>query len=194
MYKVVSSSSSAPIEIHKVLGEWNSVDITWNTQPSFSSTVIDYADVGSQGWYSWDITDLVNDWYTEANNGLMIKMADSVENGTTDRFRQFYSSEAGSSYRPKLEIVFRNNNGLEDYWDYTSASAGRAGSGYVNNFTGNLTWVRGDMGFDGCVLPVSIQHIYNLNDSTAPSDDNNANDTGGNYFGMGNGWRIEPFQ
>ena len=194
MYKVVSSSSSAPIEIHKVLGEWNSVDITWNTQPSFSSTVIDYADVGSQGWYSWDITDLVNDWYTEANNGLMIKMADSVENGTTDRFRQFYSSEAGSSYRPKLEIVFRNNNGLEDYWDYTSASAGRAGSGYVNNFTGNLTWVRGDMGFDGCVLPVSIQHIYNLNDSTAPSDDNNANDTGGNYFGMGNGWRTNYSQ
>ena len=188
--KVVNSSPSAPIEIHKVLEEWTSSGITWSNQPAFSSTVVDYEDIGSKGYYSWDITDLVNDWYTEANNGLMIKMAESVENGTVDRFRQFYSSEAGTDYRPKLEIVFRNNNGLAEHWDYTSASAGRAGTGYVNNFTGNLVWVRPDLGFDGCVMPVSISHVYNLNDSTVPDDGNNANNFGGNYFGMGNGWRT----
>ena len=194
LYKVVNSSPYAPIEIHKVLEDWTSADITWGNQPAFSSTVVDYEDIGSKGYYSWDITDLVNDWYTDTNNGLMIKMAESVETGTTDRFRQFYSSEAGTDYRPKLEIVFRNNNGLEDYWDYTSASAGRAGSGYVNNFTGNLTWVRQDLGFDGCVMPVSISHVYNLNDSAVPDDGNNANNTGANYFGMGNGWRTNYSQ
>ena len=196
LYKIVNSSPAAPIEIHKVNGPWTSVDITWENQPTFNTTVVDYADVGSKGYYYWDITDLVNDWYTEANNGLMIKMSDAVENGTTDRFRQFYSVEAGTSYRPKLEIVFRNNNGLESYWDYTSASAGRAGTGYVNNFTGNLVWTRGELGFGGNRMPVSITRVYNLNDSTVPVEetDNNANNTGGNYFGMGNGWRSNLSQ
>ena len=190
LYKIVSSSSTGAVEVHKVTESWTSQGIEWDKQPNFVENISDYKNVKSQGWYSWNITDIVRDWYTEGNNGLMIKMPDSVENGTTKRFRQFYSSDAGASYRPKLSIKIRNNNGLEGYWDYTSASAGRAGAGHVNNFTGNLTWVREDMGFDGCIMPVSINHVYNLNDSTTLKTGNNSNMTAGNYFGMGNGWRI----
>ena len=79
---------------------------------------------------------------------------------------------------------FRLRNGLEDYWDYTSSSAGRAGTGYVNNYTGNLVWVREDMGFGGNLMPVSISHIYNLNDAV----------TYGNVFGLGVGWRTNYHQ
>lgn len=79
---------------------------------------------------------------------------------------------------PVLSIVFRNNNGLENYWDYTSSHAGRAGSGYINNYTGNLVWVHSDIGFSGNRMPVAISHIYNANDSAD------------NLFGMGNGWRT----
>ena len=74
--------------------------------------------------------------------------------------------------------LFRNNNGLESYWDYTASSAGRAGTRFINNYTGNLVWVWSDIGFGGNRMPVSISHIYNTNDSM------------NNDFGMGYGWRT----
>jgi len=192
MYKVLNSSDNEPVQIRKITGpaDWDSQTVTWDTQPSYSDLVTDYTQVKSKGWDYWDITDIVRDWYATGNYGLMLKMSDEVENGTKENMRQFYSSDAGSAYRPTLSIVFRNNNGLESYWDYTSASAGRAGTGYVNNFTGNLVWTRSDMGFGGNRMPVSISHVYNLNDSAVIDDGNNANDSAGNYFGLGNGWRT----
>lgn len=67
---------------------------------------------------------------------------------------------------------------IASYWDYTTASAGRAGTGYVNEYTGNLVWEHTDMGFGGNRMPVTIQHYYNANDSQE------------NLFGMGYGWRT----
>ena len=77
-----------------------------------------------------------------------------------------------------LTIIFRNGNGIEDYWDYTASTAGRAGTGYVNNYSGNLTWIHSDIGFGGNRMPVTISHVYNANDSTL------------NTFGLGYGWRT----
>lgn len=42
-----------------------------------------------------------------------------------------------------------NNNGLENYWDYTASSTERAGIGFVNNYSGNMVWVHNDIGFSG---------------------------------------------
>ena len=81
---------------------------------------------------------------------------------------------------------------------------------YVNNFTGNMTWIRSDLSFSGSQAPVSIEHIYNANDAIVPPDkqytegdpddttpeieSNNSNDSGGNYFGLGIGWRTNYHQ
>ena len=132
------------------------------------------------GYYNWDVTDLVRGWYENENTGMMFKMSDSVE-AASNVYSQFYSADYSSyqvSEKPTLTIIFRNNNGLEGYWDYTTSSAGRAGTGYVNQYTGNLVWIRDDIGFGGNRMPVTISHIYNANDSTE------------NLFGMGNGWRT----
>ena len=43
-------------------------------------------------------------------------------------------------------------------------------------------------------MPVSISHVYNLNDVNPPSDDNNSNDSGGNTFHLGYGWRTNYHQ
>lgn len=110
---------------------------------------------------------------------MMFKAPDSVENGNISRFKDFCSADYGYDYsKPILFISFRNNNGLEGYWDYTTSTAGRAGTGYVNNYTGNLVWVHDDIGFGGNRMPVSISHVYNANDSQ------------NNSFGMGYGWRT----
>ena len=199
LHKVETNTVSKTVEVHKVAESWDHNSITWENQPDFVEDISDFAHVKNAGVYRWKVTEIVRSWYTEANNGLMIKMSNSVESGADgDYFRQFYSSDTGQYNRPALEVIFRNNNGIEGYWDYTSTAAGRAGTGYVNNFTGNLVWVRNDMGFNGSRMPVSIEHVYNANDAIVPADAedeaNNANDSGGNFFGLGIGWRTNYHQ
>ena len=58
------------------------------------------------------------------------------------------------------------------------SSAGRAGTGYVNDYTGNLVWVHTGLGFSGNRMPVSINAVYN------------ANDKGNKAYGLGYGWRT----
>ena len=171
---------SVPAEVHKVTGgDWDSTTITWDNKPSYDETVVDFVMGNSAVAYQWDVTDIVQDWYnTGINYGMMFKTSEAIENAGVEKFRQFYSSDYGVINRPTLQILFRNNNGLESCWDYTASSAGRAGTGYVNDYTGNLVWIRGDMGFGGNRMPVSISHVYN------------ANDAANNSFGMGYGWRT----
>lgn len=168
------------IEAHKVLENWESESITWTNQPDFNPLTEDYATVNGKTYFSWDITDIVREWYEGKNYGVMFKARDHIENtsSTTSYTTQFYASDYSTTTCPQLFICFRNNNGLESYWDYTASSAGRAGTGYVNNYTGNLVWVRSDIGYGGNRMPVSISHVYNANDSQI------------NDFGMGYGWRT----
>ena len=188
LYKHNDNTALIQINAHKVNTTWTDEGMVWNTKPSYNAAVEDFIIVDDEGYHTWQITDVVRDWYAKENTGIMFKVADKHENSTTSNFRQFRSVDYGYN-RPTLEVLFCNNNGLEDYWEYSSVSAGRAGSGYVNTYTGNMVWVREDIGFAGNRMPVSIKHVYNLNDATVPSDSNNSNDTGGNFFGMGNGWR-----
>lgn len=184
LYKPYTSSATANIEVHKVNEAWSSSAISWDNQPSFSDIIADYTVCQNAGRYQWDITELVYSWYEDANYGMMFKVPSDIENGTTANLMQFYSSDYddASETMPILSITYRNNDGLEDYWDYTSTSVGRAGTGYINNFTGNLTWVHTDLGFDGNRMPVSISHIYNAGDCTK------------NSFGVGYGWRTNYHQ
>jgi len=201
MYRYAGSTNATTVEVHKVYGTWESEDLTWEDQDglsdneayeiTFDPKVEDYAIVNDYVGYSWDVTDIVQSWYESGNTGMMFKAPDSVEQGSTKSFKQFVSADFGTEdYRPTLLVEFRNNNGLESLWDYTGSSAGRAGTGYINNYTGNLTWIREDLYFEGNRMPVRIQHVYNLNDAIVPSDNNNSNDSGGNSFGMGYGWRT----
>jgi RHS repeat-associated protein len=185
LYRLGGSTSLLPIEAHKVLEAWDSQDITWANQPDFNPIIEDYCQVGTTGRYTWEITDIVKEWYkngnTGSNTGVMLKAPNSVENGTTNFWKKFYSIDydvTETSICPQMYIYFKNNNGIESYWDYTSASAGRAGTGYINNYSGNLTWIRNDIGFGGNRMPVTISHVYNTNDSAV------------NSFGMGYGWRT----
>ena len=160
---------------------WDSQTITWQNQPGHSDIVEDYAIVSTDQRYRWGITDLVRDWYASENTGVMLKMPNNVESGTVTNWKKFYSvdySMHAPQLWPYLNIVYRNTNGLESYWDYTASSAGRAGTGYINNYSGNLVWVRDDIGFGGNRMPVTISHIYNANDSAVDN------------FGMGYGWRT----
>ena len=184
LYLEPSPSSTTIIEAHKVCDKWDSQTITWANKPQHINTVEDYAIVSGDAYYNWVITDAVRNWYASENTGIMLKAPDSVEAGPASNWQKFFSIDYGSSSSifPYLSIIYRNTNGIESYWDYTQTSAGRAGTGYVNNYSGNLTWIHSDIGFGGNRMPVSISHIYN------------ANDAQNNTYGLGYGWKTNFHQ
>ena len=166
------------IEAHQVNGDWDSATITWSNQPSHNANIEDFQTVSAEKWYTWTITNIAQSWYEDnRNTGVMFKMPDWVEAGS-EHWEEFYSSDYSPAYSPVLTISYINNCGLESIWDYTAQSAGTAGTGQINNSTGNLVWSTNSFGFAGNRMPVSVTHIYNANDK-----DSNASFTG--Y-----GWRT----
>ena len=166
------------IEVHQVNGDWDSATVTWDNQPAHNSNIEDYQTVDSRSWYTWNITNIAQSWYEDGRNtGVMFKLPDWVEAGS-ENWHEFYSSDYSPAYSPYLTISYINNCGLESVWDYTAQSAGTAGIGQINNYTGNLVWTTNSFGFVGNRMPVAITHTYNANDK----DSNAAN--------AGYGWRT----
>ena len=192
--KPSTSSKSVSIEVHKVNQPWTDRTISWGNNDSFNDIVEDSITIQNPANYTWDITNIVRGWYEDTanllanNTGMMFKTTNTVENAGESNWHQFCSSNyaqyvtGGEGTEPSLAIIINNTNGLEDYWDYTSVSAGRAGTGYIQNYSGNLVWVHNDMGFDGNRMPVSISHIYNPMLS------------GSNKYGLGYGWQTNYHQ
>ena len=178
IYRPYDSTTVTPMEVHKVNSTWDDTNLQWSNMPGFDSSVDDYLNVQNHGWYTWTITDIARGWYAGTNTGMMFKMPDSIENGTSSNNKTFYSSDNGTGYRPILAITFRNSCGIENYWNYHTQDIGRAGTGYINDYTGNLVMEHNDIGIDGNIMPVSIQHVYN------------ADDKSDNTFGCGYGWRT----
>ncbi|HJV17610.1 MAG TPA: DNRLRE domain-containing protein, partial [Bacillales bacterium] len=178
-----AKSAASQVDIHKVTQNWDTNTITWNTKPAFeSSKVQDYQMVqGSVNTdFTWDITNIAKQWYTSQQNyGLMLKANDESGNYT-----EFYSSDVSGTYagyRPIAIFDYLNNTGLEDYWTYHSQDVGRAGTGYVNDYSGNLVFTHDDLSMNGTRMPISISHVYN---STERLIDNK----------HGPGWRLNLSQ
>ena len=145
LYKYSGSGSISGnyMTAHQVKSMWDSETITWANRADYVHTSEDYQFVAGQTWHSWDITNIAQKWYEPSGNtGVMLRMSEAVEGGTTTKTASFYSSDYSNTQQcPMLVISYINNCGLESTWDYTSSSAGRAGTGYVNDYTGNLVWV-----------------------------------------------------
>ena len=129
---------------YQITSSWTQSTVTWNTKPSFSGALLDYVDFDTSsqpGWYSWNITKAVKNWYegTSANYGIMFK---SVYESSCDQCAVFFSSNYPSSTpRPVFQITYRNNKGIEDYWSNTSFTVGNAGTVFVNDYSGSLTFI-----------------------------------------------------
>ncbi len=161
------------IDVHKMTTPWESTKATWNAlNDKYDNRVTDYVryqfDFNNQiKFYSLDVTSIVKDWYvTGNNNGLMLKDHYETYNAQqTDA--HFYSSDAASIYesaRPYIQIVYRNQTGLESYQTYHLQNIGRAGTVYTNDYNGNLVLIHQDATTPGNLMPVSINHVYNTND------------------------------
>ena len=166
------STERIQINVHKMTTDWNVKTAHWNDlKDKYDSKAADYNiykyDTNEPiKFYYFDITSIVKDWYVTGNNyGLVLK--DNVETYNyphSDAY--FYSSDVSSSYtnaRPMIQIIYRNQTGIEDYQTYHTQSIGRAGTVYTNDYNGNLVLTHQDASTSGNLLPVGVSHVYNTN-------------------------------
>ncbi len=164
-----SSTADMQVDAHMLTGSWSLTGVTWNNQPSYDSVVSDY-NIFKNGtatkWRTFNVTKMVKEWYdTPANNfGILLKSSTEVADKNINGVKAKLYSEKYNSVQnayPSLTLTYRNNKGLEDYWSYTTLSAGTAGTAYINDYTGNLVFIHGDVATTGELMPVSLEHVYN---------------------------------
>ncbi|MCT8977624.1 DNRLRE domain-containing protein, partial [Clostridium sp. CX1] len=179
---LTTNYESQQINVHKITTPWSSDSATWNNKPSYEEKISDYKFIqGEEGaLFDWDITEMVKEWSSTGNNyGVLLKNSD--ENIGYNEFISSDSTELYMKGRPRIRIEYVNNSGLENYWTYHSQDLGRAGTGYVNDFNGNVIFIHNDLTMTGSRMPLTLNHVYNSNDRSITS----------NY---GYGWRLNLSQ
>lgn len=174
--------------------------ITWNTAPAYSDTVEDYAELyptGNTGKdITWDISRLVCKWYDEGTENRTIAITPYSPNGfASNRYAcaAFYTFTGTTQHRPKFIVQYRNNVGLEGHYTYQTVDAGRAGTGYVGDYTSQLTLANTIVSSSSNTIPFSITAYYNsANRNTYFTDNEAAGIHSVNYTGMnvGAGWKL----
>jgi hypothetical protein len=96
------------IGVYAVEESWNENDISWDNQPSCSSTPDNISNVPSSAGLSfvyWDISDLVQSWLDGSvpNYGMMLK---NPEENNWQAWKYFRSSNYYSEYSPMLIIDY----------------------------------------------------------------------------------------
>lgn len=98
------------IATHRVTGSWSESTLTWNTQPTFTSTNKTVKTVSSEDVMTLDFKNIAQDWVNgQVNNGVVIKA--DIEDGTVSvgGGKTFYSSEySGTTNRPSAQITYNN--------------------------------------------------------------------------------------
>ena len=129
------------IGAYEVETDWDA-SLTWekysninNPKGKTLNNLVDYFQVTNADDYSWNITDLINDWYAGENYGVAFRCIPLSNTVAT-----FYSNESIPDNRPYFSIKYREIKGVESYWPTTTQSAGIAGDGVVNLVNGKLTF------------------------------------------------------
>ena len=189
-------SSDTQINAYRITSDWNVGNIKENKvlytdsspkTPSYDSAALDYfiyndSAASSDGtWKEIDITRAVQEWVNGTPNyGILLRGVNLPSSG--DRLARFYDSDNGvENSDPQYVFLYRDTNGLEDYWSYHSHSVGIAGNGYLNDFNGNLVFLHDDASTVSDLMPVTVSHVYNSSASNEASR-------------FGNGWRLNVMQ
>jgi len=191
-----SGTNGLVVTAREVLGSWDSSTITWNNQPSYNSTILDYVTVGSNTngtFLNWDITSTVQKWYdgTLANNGIVLMSDQNLSLAVDMNVRLASSDNANSTMVPRLVIAYRDSKGLEDYWTYESFNFSGIGTAYVNVFNRNLTFVYDLYETPGSVLPINFSAVYNSSLANVKGHSNNTVNNGtGSHLGYGTKFNL----
>ena len=130
----------------------------WDSQICYDAPM-DYLKIDPSGavqYYYWDCTSAANDWYEKpaTNYGLSVtSVADSYKN--TQVWLRFQRNQM------TFLVNYRNTTGIESYYTYETQNAGRAGTGYVGDYSSELTVVKDDLSFPNTAMSFSLGHVFN---------------------------------
>ena len=164
---------------------------------------IDYQKLSKEtlGEYvTWDITRTVMQWYQKQNEGDTSGGRGVLLEGIDGRENYRVANLIGSGYHdysPYFAVYYRNPVGLERYYTYQEASAGKAGDLSIHNFTNQFTLDRADVSLSLEPASYALRHIYN---SATSGIEFSNNEAGGihtcDYTSMqvGVGWKLSAQQ
>jgi len=140
--------------------------VTYNSKPNTdNSEIIDYytaprpltGTVNGMEFLHFNITKPLNEWLNGATNyGFAIVpdndfLAIGYLNGS-------FNNDDTSTI---IFIDYFFSDGYNDLYSYHSQDVGRAGIGYVNDYSQSLSFIRNDMSISGNIMPVSVNMLYN---------------------------------
>ncbi|MCG2769767.1 MAG: DNRLRE domain-containing protein, partial [Anaerolineae bacterium] len=101
---------NATMSAYAILDHWDELAATWNTQPTWDSSVVVHAPVGlgTPGIVSWDVREILRVWLDGSleNHGLVLR---GPEQDPTGWFRRFDSGEQQILFCPRLVINFHSS-------------------------------------------------------------------------------------
>ena len=136
----------------------------WGNQPVVDWTILDQQNIGykENGWKNFNITSAVKEWYKGSNTGICL----AQENQGNGKYVAFLSSDVGEVYkssRPNTTIQYINTTGIESNQTYHTQDAGRAGTGYLNDYTDDLAVQKPIMSEVRELYPLNVVAYYNGN-------------------------------
>ncbi|MBQ3133559.1 MAG: DNRLRE domain-containing protein [Clostridia bacterium] len=187
------------VNAHTIGSSWSASSVTWNNQPSLADSLVnDYCFItdvsAAPEWRYFDITRSVKQWYegSIANNGIMLKTKTETDLAVCWFGSEIYTSDEDIAAKyPVIIIDYRNNRGLEDYWTYTAAPAGTAGTMYVNDYTGNPVFVAPLFTSPSQNMPLSMNLVYN---GYISNINYNIGHNHSSKSIIGTGWRLSVHQ
>ena len=178
-YVLAGNGYGGKIIAKEVEKSYNMETVTYSSKPKHGDEVYDYyttlykneadADANSEGFVfvHFNITKAFNEWLNgETNNGFVMvpEKAGTFGMFITDGVYSYTNPSTGSTtttkYETNLIIDYVDVNGYNELYSHHSQDVGRAGTGYVNDFTQGLSVVRNDISLDGNIMPVSIAMNY----------------------------------
>ena len=99
-----SDTNSMRIIVRQLNSDWGEQSVTWNREPAWAGVRADTFVGTSDGWYEWDITDLVREWQSgqAPNFGIELIGDERVQL----RERAFNARETESNFYPRLIVRF----------------------------------------------------------------------------------------
>ena len=133
LYKYANTSGlGIYINLNKITQDWDETTLTHNNTPTFNSSYEDRISAGLNGWKSFTITSLFNDWMnaTQPNYGFVLKTDDNIQKEV-----DFYSSN--SDKVPYIEINYSTSSlsAPTNFLAQGYSLGVNSGKGYIN-----MTW------------------------------------------------------
>ena len=184
----IQQNTQKLLNIHQVTNDWSLETANWNNMNDKYKLEVENVAYIARSYLEYDvsvipvvlkpviesnlnsclITRLVKKWYSGTPNyGIMVKQPNEIYiNKMTPKL--FSSNYSTGNLAPLLKIEYRNQNGLESYWDYMTQNYVN-GNSFINTFNGNLVTLFHVSHTIGIYL-ANVGIVYNTNDVIQNND------------------------